>query len=203
MPYRIVRIVEGQGDVAAVPVLLRRLIAEINPPAAIDIAPPIRQSKGTLLKAGGVEAAVQLAVIETGPSGAVLILIDSDGDCPEDHAPVIAERSAAVRNDKKISVVLAHHKYEAWFLAAASSLRGVRRLSMDITDHEDPESVSGCKEWLGRWLPEAARYSETADQAALTSAFDMEVARRGSPSFDKLWREVDAILQHAIATLEA
>jgi hypothetical protein len=67
-----------------------------------------------------------------------------------------------------------------------------------MPDHDNPESVGGCKEWLERWLPPALKYSETVDQPALTSAFDMTLARR-APSFDKLWREVEGIFQHALA----
>lgn len=199
MPYRIVPIVEGQGEVAAVPVLLRRLISQINPPVAIDIAQPIRQPRGSLLKAGRIEAAVQFAAIEMGQDGAVLILIDSEGDCPREHGPSLAERARTARDDKRISVVLAHCEYEAWFLASASSLRGVRRLSAEMPDHDNPESVRGCKEWLEKWLPPASKYSETADQAALTSAFDMALARR-APSFDKLWREIEIMCTHAVVT---
>ena len=202
MSYRIVPIVEGQGDAAAVPVLLRRMIAEMSPGVAVDIGRPIRQPKGMLLKAGGIEAAAGLASIEMGQSGAVLILLDSDGDCPKTNAPALAERARNARNDKRVSVVMAHQEYEAWFLASASSLRGVRRLSAHITDHDNPESVQGCKEWLERWLPPASKYSETADQAALTSAFDMTLARR-APSFDKFWREVEGICRHARAIEQA
>ncbi len=198
MPYRIVPIVEGPGDVAALPVLLRRLIAELNPPVAIDIARPIRQPRGTLLKAGGIEAAVELAAIETGQNGAVLVLVDSDGECPKERAPELVARAINARNDKLTSVVLAHQEYEAWFLASASSLRGVRRLSAEMPDHDNPESVRGCKAWLERWLPPASKYSEAADQAALTATFDLRMARR-APSFDKLWREVEGICEHARA----
>jgi len=99
MPYRIVSVVEGQGDVVAVPVLLRRFINQINPPVAIDIARPIRQPRGTLLKPGGIEAAVQFAATAMGDKGAVLVLLDSDGDCPKSNAPVLAERARNARND--------------------------------------------------------------------------------------------------------
>ena len=58
MPYRIVAVVEGQGEVAALPTLLRRVLAQLNPPTEIEIARPIRQPRGTLLKDGGIEAAV-------------------------------------------------------------------------------------------------------------------------------------------------
>ncbi len=197
MPYRIVPIVEGQGEERAVRILLNRVMEALHWPAALEVARPIRQKKGSLLKAGGIEAAVGLAAIAMGPIGTILILLDSDGDCPRDLAPALAARAKNARNDKRISVVLAHQEYEAWFLASASSLRNVHRLSVDITDHENPESVQGCKEWLERWLPPASRYSEAADQAALTEKFDLALARRAS-SFEKFWREVEGICQQPV-----
>ena len=164
----------------------------------IDIAPSIRQAKGTLLKQGGIENTVGLAAIAMGESGAIFILLDSDGDCPARLAAQLLERARTARGDKRISVVLAHQEFEAWFLASASSLRGMRRLRADMTDHDNPESVRGCKEWLEKWLPPASKYSETTDQAAFAAKFDMTLARR-APSFDKLWREVERICQYARA----
>ena len=202
MPYRIVPIVEGQGEVTAVRLLLDRVLGALNWPAAVDIARPIRQPRGTLLRSGGIEAAVGLAAIEMGPIGTILILLDSDGNCPKEQAPTLVDRARSARNDKRIAVVLAHQEYEAWFLASASSLRGVHRLSADTPDHASPESVRGCKEWLERWLPPSARYSETADQPTFTAAFDLRLARR-APSFDKLWREVEGICEHARAVEQA
>ena len=38
-------------------------------------------------------------------------------------------------------------------------------------------------------------YRPTADQAALTALFDMVAARERSPSFDKMWRAMIALLQ--------
>jgi hypothetical protein len=199
MPYRIVPIVEGDGEVEAVPLLLRRIRDQINPPVAVDIAPPIRRQRGTLLNTEGIESAVRLAAIKMAGNGAILILIDSDDECPKDLAPKVVKRAKKARADKRISVVLAHREYEAWFLASASSLAGVRRLRADIVDHDGPETVRGCKEWMERWLPKGSKYSERPDQAALSAVFDMTLARR-TRSFDKLWREVGSIFEHGVET---
>ena len=200
MPYRIVAVVEGQGEVAALPALLRRVLAQLNPPTEIEIARPIRQPRGTLLKDGGIEAAVGLAAIAMGASGTVLLLLDSEGDCPAEMAALLLRRAQGVRRDKRISVVLAHHEFEAWFLASAASFRGIRGFSEAITDHHDPESVSGCKEWLEAWLPPTSKYSETTDQVALAAVFNMAAARERAPSFDKFWREIEIICTHAVLT---
>jgi len=194
MPFRIVPAVEGHGEVRAVPELFRRIIAELNLGVPIDIRYPVRQSRDKLLKDGELERAVRIAAKEVAEEGAILILIDSEGDCPAQLGPALLARA---RTDQRISVVLAHQEFEAWFLASASSLKGLRTLSDDIENHQDPESLSGCKEWLESWMPRAQKYSETTDQAAFAATFDMSLARQNAPSFDKLWREFEAICQHA------
>jgi hypothetical protein len=197
MPFRIVPVVEGDGEIAAVPVLFNRLIAEFDPGTPIKVERPIKQQKSSLLKEGGIERAVSLAAISLGDPGAIFILLDSDGDCPARLGPRLYGRARGARPDKQISLVLAHQEFEAWFLASGSSLKGLRTLSDNIENHQAPESVRGCKEWLETWMPAASRYSPTTDQAALAATFDMSLARRGAPSFDKLCREFEAICQYA------
>jgi hypothetical protein len=94
MPFRIVPIVEGHGEVQAVPELVRRLIAEFNPAVAIELARAIRRPRGTLLKEGGLEDAVRLGALEIGDHGAILVLLDSEGDCPAQLAPPLLARGA-------------------------------------------------------------------------------------------------------------
>jgi hypothetical protein len=110
-------------------------------------------------------------------------------------------RAETARPDKSSLVVLAHQEFEAWFLASASSLKGQRGLSQEIEDHEHPESIRGCKEWLENWMPPTRKYSETTDQAAFAATFDLTRARR-APSFDKLWRGIEHISQEARAETE-
>lgn len=197
MPFRIVPVVEGDGEVAAVPILFRRLIAELNLAIPMDVARPIRQPRGSLLKKGGIEQAVSFAAIEMGQLGAIFILLDSDGDCPAQLGPTLMGRARGARPDRQVSLVLAHQEFEAWFLASATSLKGQRALGEDIEDHPAPESVRGCKAWLETWMPVTSKYSPTADQPALAATFNMSLARRNAPSFDKLWRELEAICQYA------
>jgi hypothetical protein len=46
-------------------------------------------------------------------------------------------------------------------------------------------------------MPSTQKYSETADQVAFAATFDMPLARQNAPSFDKLWREFEAICRDA------
>ena len=45
-------------------------------------------------------------------------------------------------------------------------------------------------------MPPGRKYRPTLHQAALTHRFDMAAAR-AAPSFDKLWRDVTALLERA------
>ena len=99
------------------------------------------------------------------------------------------------RPDIPVSVVLAHHEFEAWFLASASSLRGQRELSNTIEDHPSPETVQGAKEWLRKHMPPNRKYSETVDQPAFAAVFDMERARKHSRSFRKFRAEIERVLR--------
>lgn len=121
-------------------------------------------------------------------------LFDGDDDCPAHLGPALLKRMQAIRPAIPISTVLAKREFEAWFLAAASSLAGRRGLSASLAAPADPEGIRDCKGWLSRNMPKGRRYSETADQAALTSLFSMQGARQLAPSFDKCFREIERLL---------
>lgn len=92
--------------------------------------------------------------------------------------------------------VIAKYEYEAWFIATVDGLRGIRGIASTAGVPPDPESIRGAKEWLRARM--SGHYSPTADQAALTARFDMTLARRRSPSFDKMWRAASALLTEAL-----
>jgi len=92
------------------------------------------------------------------------------------------------------AVVIAKCEFEAWFLAAAESLRGRRGLPPNLQPPPDPESVRDAKRWLGERMAGGRVYQPPQDQAALTSVFDVDAARRGAGSFDKCYREVVRLL---------
>ncbi len=79
---RLACIVEGHGEVQAVPVLLRRLASALDPTLPLQVEQPIRITKSKLLQARELERAVELAARKVGGAGAILILLDGDDDCP-------------------------------------------------------------------------------------------------------------------------
>jgi hypothetical protein len=193
MSLKMACIVEGHGDREAVPVLIRRLASKQDPAMIIHIPPPIRIPKNKLLKPGELERAVDLAGRRIAGSGAVLILLDSDEDCPAQLGPALLQRAFSSRQDVPSAVVIAKREFESWLLAAAESLRGHRGLASDLTSPSDAEAIAGAKEWLTAHMAGGRRYVETLDQPALAARFDLDLARRAD-SFDKCYREINRLL---------
>lgn len=189
----IASIVEGPGDVAALPRLLHRLAAD-EPGVTLITPTPWRQNRGTLLAPGGIERATTSIARRVSPSGGVLVLLDADDDCPASLAPALLTRARSARPDLPLSVVLAAREFELWFLAAASSLAGQLGFVEQLQGPSNPEIVRGAKEWLTHHRQDSQPYKPTADQAALTSIFDIKQARDRSRSFEKLCREIQFLI---------
>jgi hypothetical protein len=147
-----------------------------------------------LIKAGGIERAVAAEASRVGSLGGVLVMLDADDDCPAQLGPSLLARAQAARPDKLLSVVLPKIEFEAWFIAAAGSLGGTCGLPDGLQVPSNPEGIRNAKGWLSDHRADGLKYSPTVDQAKLASAFDLEQARKGAPSFDKFCRDVEALL---------
>jgi len=186
----VVSIVEGHGEVAALPVLLRRLSGWRSPEAFIAISAPIRVHRDRFLKRNEeFQRYVRLAADKCDEQGRILILLDADDDCPAEMAPAILERACSYVTDRPISVVIANREYEAWFIAAASSLHGCRGFSFE-EQHIDPEEPRDAKGWIEMHM-QGRSYGEMTDQPAFSAQIDLALAYEGSRSFRKLCKEWD------------
>lgn len=67
---KIAAIVEGDGEVEAVPVLIRRIGLEVSPLSPPTILRPIRVRRQRILKEGELERYVGLAAARAGDGGA-------------------------------------------------------------------------------------------------------------------------------------
>ncbi|MFZ3287836.1 MAG: DUF4276 family protein [Telluria sp.] len=185
----IVSIVEGHGEVAALPVLLRRIGQWLSPGVPINVLCPIRVRRDQFLNRDEIfSKQMQLAALKCGESGWILILLDADDDCPAELAPRILERAVTIVPRCKVSVVLATREYEAWFIASAASLSGRRGFSMSQAPAANADTIRGAKEWLSRQIP-GGRYSEVTDQPAFSATMDLQLASDHSRSFRKLCSE--------------
>jgi hypothetical protein len=184
-------IVEGHGEVAAAPVLIRRLALGLGFAAPIEIPMPLRVPRGKLVKEPELRRSVELMARKVGEGQPLLVLLDADDDCPADLGPRMLAWANAARADRATGVVVATAEFEAWFLASARSLRGKRGLPDDLEPPPDPERVRDAKSWLGSRMPTG--YSETTDQPAFAAIFGLREALV-APSFGKLVRDVRRIL---------
>ncbi len=147
-PLYISCIVEGQGDVNAVPVLLKRLVKLVNPNVYADVH-PFRASRSKLVLLGELERAVERAGRGLRAPGVVLIIVDSDDDCPKELAPMLLSRAMDTANRRwPVGVVLAKSEFESWFIAAAESIAGHSALPPHLAAPADPESIRDAKGWL-------------------------------------------------------
>jgi len=193
---RIAAIVEGHGECEAVPVLVRRIALDIDPGFVPKVLHPLRVPASRLLKAGEMERSIDLAARKLQGAGGIIVIVDCDwnGACPAREGPILLERAVKARSDIPVSVIFAKKEYEAWFLAAAESLRGKRGLPYTLEGPPDPESIRGAKEWISERMPLGVSYSETDDQPAFTAEFDMGKAREVASSFDKCYRDIFRML---------
>jgi hypothetical protein len=193
-PVTIASVVEGHGEVTAVPKLLHRIAADLGVPL-LTPKPPLRIPRSRLVAPQGIENAVRAKATEVTAAGGILVLIDADDDCPAEYGPDLLARAQRARPDKRIAVVLANKEFEAWFLAAAQSLAGKHGFPDPLPAPVDPEAHRDCKGLLTRARARNFPYKETIDQAPLASSFDITMARSNSPSFDKFCRDVAWLLE--------
>ena len=175
--FFIAPIVEGHGEVQAVPILLNRLVAEVAADAQLRLNPALRVKSGSFVNDDDyfgkyLELAARKA--KPWPNSCVLILLDCDDDCPLKLGPQLLAKAKARRPDTTIIVTLAYREYETWFLAAARSLRGICGLPADLEPPDNPEVIRDAKGWLSSKMNQP--YIETDHQPQLTRSFAFQEA---------------------------
>jgi hypothetical protein len=188
----IASIVEGDGEVSALPILLRRLSTERTPTVPVDALQPIRVRRDRFLnKDEEFRRQLLLAAAKCGEDGWILIVLDADDDCPANLGREILDRAKTIAPHRRISIVLANREFEAWFIAAAQSLNGLRGFAIDSSEFVDAETPRNAKGWIRERLAGGA-YSEILDQPAFAARFDLQQAFDNSRSFRKLCKEWDS-----------
>ena len=121
-------IVEGHGELEAVPALLHRIATAVGHPGEILVNPPIRVKSGSFIN--DRDYFRKHVMLATGKAasrrGAVIILLDCDDarNCPAVLGPALLKQAQEVRNDVPILVGLAWREYETWLVSAVRSLAG-------------------------------------------------------------------------------
>jgi len=194
----IVPIVEGDGEVDAIPNLLYKLLHRHGCYDLHITRPKNSHGCNNLTTTGGIERFIQLALIEPRCEG-IIVIIDADEECASTLANGLARRVDTLNPSKPVVVVAAKCEYEAWFLASLPTIAGKAiekrpGLKPEITfPDERIETMRGVKEWLSRHFRDGRIYKETLDQLPMTRLIDLDTALPKSRSLRRL--------EHAVAQL--
>lgn len=183
-------IVEGYGEVEALPPLLHRVASAEGLRGQLVLNPPIRVKAGSFLndEAYRNKQLVLASAKAAERNGGVLVLIDCEDECPAELGPQLYRQAQAVlRDDIPIMISIAYREYESWFLAAAHSLGGRRGIPSDIESPGNSESIRGAKEWLSRRMD--CSYDPIIHQAEFSRIMDLAEAR-SNRSFDRFYRRL-------------
>jgi hypothetical protein len=186
-------IVEGEGEEQALPVLVRRIVSEIDASLYVHVFTAFVRSRPRLVKQHELARDVDLAARRLTAPGAILVVLDADDDCPATLGPRLLGWARAARNDIPVAVTVANREYEAWFMASAESLRGHRGLAANLSPPADPEAIRGAKEWLTAHMLMGQPYSPTIHQASFSQMMSLDMARTAA-SFRKLYRDVERLV---------
>ena len=179
---RIQPVVEGHGEVKAVPVLLRRLLAEARI-YDVEVGRPIRRTRSQLATQEGLARSIALARGQPN-CAAILVLFDGDDDCPAHLGPAAQGWANAAARSVPCALCIAHREYESWFLATLDSLRH-GDIKADTEAHPQPEFPRDAKGEMSRQML-GRGYKATKHQAAFSKLFCLADACKRSRSFRKL-----------------
>lgn len=190
MKRRLVCIVEGQGEVAAIPNLCARILHHLEVTDWVVGKEPIRCKRSALVDArlprprrpcreDEVLKLMHLALRKPHAADAVVLLCDEDEDCAATWGPdasrVMGQRGVG-------AAIMAVHEYESWLLLNRSD-EELRAAGVTV-----PVMGRGAKGALRKLVPD---YSPTLHQLQETQRIrDIATLRARSPSFDKLVRSI-------------
>ncbi|WP_140847812.1 DUF4276 family protein [Paracoccus sp. FO-3] len=189
-------IVEGHGEVDAVPLLVRRVLHEELLIFDCSIITPYRLPRSKIGKFDDdLLKAVQFGGLKiAGGAGGVMIVADADDDCPAEMHGRFIEFCNQNGFNFPVSFVLANREYEAWFIACGENMRAHEWVRNDAPSHDQAETIRGAKGFFDREiLIEGRTYSETVDQSKFTAQIDLSVVRGRCRSFRKLLAEVERL----------
>lgn len=212
-PRELVLMVEGEGDVQAVPTLARRVLSEIGGHEYLFVRSEKSMRVGGLAKLVKVKPEGQVwrrllkAAGKTRPGlAAVMLVIDSDLDqappgweaykrqpastfCVARAADALVEDAREERAGEAFSlaVCFVRQEFEAWLLAGIEGLRDVplsgNRGRVPADAACPVPDVEAVRDAKGRLREWVPRYSTTLDGADFAGRVDLSLMRERSRSF--------------------
>ncbi len=185
MPKNLVCVVEGHGEVEAFPNLCTKILHFLEVFDWVVDQSPIKHSRANLVDARmpspsrpprkeGISRVVELA--SRRPADAVLVICDSDDDCPAAWGPATVELISQRLAGGAVMIV---REFEAWLL--------LNQIGATEYDGRSIETIRDAKRILKKLV---TGYKPTTHQLELTRKIDIPKLRELSDSFDKLVRTI-------------
>jgi hypothetical protein len=191
--FTIVPIVEGDGEVKSVPILLSRLFA-VRELWNLTISKPIINAHGigNLTKENGFEKFLKVAM-KRNPCDSILVVIDADVHCAKELAIAFADRALNHNPHIPTAIVATKYRLENWFLGSSETIQGYRGLNESLPILNNPEAIPDPIRWIENHMRPGRAYRETVDQPALMQLIDLGLVSERSRSFRRLLHAIDEL----------
>lgn len=154
-------VVEGPGDVNALPLLLRAYTRSVGDFRDILGKPIPLNSISKATVSGGIEGYCSTAARRPGCK-AVLVVVDSDKHCPAEFGESLRSRAQGVI-EQPVVVAAAQHNFEDWIFASAESL------DLGLVYSAEASGIAEIKR-----ARKPLAYVKPVQQPKLTSRMDLE-----------------------------
>jgi Domain of unknown function (DUF4276) len=189
----ILPIVEGPGDMEAVPVLLRRILA-LHECFDAQVLPAHKRGDLPNVKAN-FDNYFKMAIKE---NAAIIWIIDFDCatcDCVADEADQLYKKARLIRPDWPFKVAFMVKEFETLFLADPEAARSVlKEIPKTTVFPATPETIRDAKGWLSKAMPSGYAYKETTHQVKLAAAVNLDHLRTASASYRHLEKSILTLL---------
>ena len=192
MDHTLLPLVEGQSEVAGLPILLRRLLALLDHPS-VQVARPFRIHRTKIKQDGEIERAIVQGLRSRKAVTGIVVVVDADDDDPAEIEELLRSQCGRATH-LPVAVAAATRELEGWFLGAKESLRGFRSIRGDAKNPEYPETIRGAKERLSKNMKDGRTYIEVDDQPAFAEKLDLQMALERCPSLQRLARSLQDLL---------
>jgi len=180
-------VVEGRGEIQAVPALLRKRLEEKGDYRDIVGKPVPCNGRFNALRPRGIEGYVAVAAARPGCRG-VLVVLDGEGDAVCELGPELAKRASQHSAGKEVVTCLADAKYEDWLVSSAESLE-----LPNLAYRPEADAVKVLREAL-----HPIKYVKPIWQPKLTYRMSLDLAASRNQSLARFLRKFDALVESCL-----
>lgn len=192
-----VLIVEGPGDVDAIPLLIRRVLYEWE---IFDVQtsphPKTNVEIKKLRRTGELERYVEYAARE---GDGVLIALDCEDFCPVDIAKEFYHRLLQLKIEKRVAIMLFRSEFESMFFWSIEEIvekyPEFNWVEDKVRNFKASEDIRDAKGMISGLMASGKAYKPTRHQAKFSSVIDLQKTRDHSRSF----RHLESVLKWLIS----